>query len=96
MKKLDLDYIAQNGTATPETIRALQVAIYVACGGGLLGRLAAEQPADFYVDDRVGHLPYVKKEIMQAVSVLAALAGKVGFNPHNMPKMADFHNCGIW
>ena len=96
MKKLDLAYVEANGTATPEAIRALQVAVYTMCGGGLLGRSAAEQPADFYIDSRVGKLPYSKKEIVQAAGVLALLAAKVGYNSHNMPIMPTFHNCGIW
>lgn len=71
-----------------------QVAVYVMCGGGYLGRFAAEQPADFYIDMRVGRLPYPKRVIEKAVLRLALLAQEAGLNPHDMPKMPDFDNLG--
>jgi len=74
----------------------LQVAVYVMCGGGLLGHFAAEQPADFYIDDRVGRLPYPRKEIYQAVSVLKTLAEAHCLDPHKMPELPSFHACGIF
>jgi len=104
MRKLDFGRVAEyeldnaggeSGTADKE-IGALQVAIYVACGGGCIGRFGAEQPADFYIDDRVGRLPYRRKEIMQAVKVLETLAACNGYNPHKMPSMPHFHACGIF
>ena len=97
MLKLDMETVkACVGQQGPGQIAGLQTAVYVACGGGMLGRFAAEQPADFYIDDRVGRLPYRRKEILQAVEVLATLAQATGLDPHNMPKMPEFHNCGIW
>ena len=96
MLKLDMKEVAASELHLPDTIERLQVAVFVMCGGGFLGRLAAEQPADFYIDDRVVRLPYLRREIEQAVSVLATLAVKAGLDPHNMPKMGDWHACGIW
>lgn len=78
-----------------ETIGAHQVALYVMAGGGFLGRFAAEQPADFYIDDRVGRLPYSRDEITQATATLATIAEAHGLNPHDLPKMPTFHNFGI-
>jgi hypothetical protein len=79
----------------PQSIPAMQVAVYVMCGGSLLGRMAAEQPADFYIDSRCGRLPYGRREIMQAVQVLVLAAGANGLDPHNMPEMPRFHNMGV-
>jgi len=78
------------------TIEAMQVAVYVMCEDGMLGRLAACQPADFYIDKRVGRLPYPKRIIEQAVKVLAIIAEAKGLNAHNLPDMPMFHNCGIF
>ena len=79
-----------------ETIGAHQVALYVMCGGGLLGRFAAEQPADFYIDDRVGRLPYSRDEIYQAAATLVSIAEADELNPHDLPQMPKFHNFGIF
>ena len=79
-----------------ESIKAHQVAVFVMCGGGFLGKMAAEQPADFYIDDRVSGLPFSKKKIYQAVETLTTLAKENKLNPHDMPQMSRFHNCGIF
>ena len=94
--KLDMALVRESGQHTPERIAALQVAVFVAAGGGLLGRLAAEEPADFYVDARCGRLPYGRRELAQAVEVLATLAEKAGMDPHAMPPMPLFHNAGLF
>lgn len=72
------------------------VAVYVMCGGGMLGKFAAEQPADFYIDMRVGRLNYAARDIHQAVTVLHACAVAAGLNPHDMPAMPDFHSCWVF
>jgi len=74
----------------------MQIAVYVMCGGGFLGRMAAEQPADFYIDSRCGRLPYGRREIMQAVQVLVIAAVAHDFDPHHMPLMESFHNMGVF
>jgi hypothetical protein len=95
MEKVDYELIAKNGWG-PECVPRLQIAVYVMCGGGFLGRSAAEQPADFYLDDRVSRRPYKGAEILQAVKTLAAIAKASGMNPYHLPEMPNFHNCGIW
>lgn len=95
MFKLDFDAVKQSGWSK-ESVTPMQVAVYVMCGGGFLGRMAAEQPAYFYIDDRVGRLPYRKNEIEQAVKALAVIAEANGLDPHHLPEMPRFHNCGIF
>jgi len=56
MRHLNQEKVAQSGWGA-ESIPSMQVAVYVMCGGGFLGRFAAEKPMDFYIDDRVGCLP---------------------------------------
>lgn len=65
-------------------------------GGGILGKSAAEQPADFYVDARVSRRPYPLRQLYRAVKTLALLAEANGLNPHAMPAMPDFHNLGVF
>ena len=81
-------------------MKQLQIAVHVMCGGGMLGRFAAEQPADFYIDDRVGRLPYTRQQIYQSVAVLKMYAEILGFNPHRLDQdcrlVMDFHNCGVF
>lgn len=99
MRKLDQREVAEQATpyfANLESIRAHQVVVYVMCGGGLLGRSAAQQPIDFYIDDRCGRLPYSRREIVQAVATLATLAEAAGLDPRNLPRTPAFHNCGIF
>ena len=79
----------------PEIISLHQVAVYVMCGGGFLGSFAAEQPADFYIDDRVGRLPYGRTDIYRAVETLSKIAKARGFNPHNLPPMPLLHSFEI-
>lgn len=83
-------------------IGQLRTALFTMCGGGLLGRFAACQPKDFYIDLRVGKLPYKKRTIMQAVKVLLAYLEVAGIDQgacsRSLPDkgFADFHNCGLW
>ena len=77
-------------------IGTLQVVIYVAVGGGMIGRMYAEQPADAYIDTRVGKCPYTRKQIENMRQCLIAMAEVHGLNPHSMPRMPDFHNCGVF
>ena len=96
MKTLDMERVKeQSGFSGIEHLRLLQVAVYVMCGGGFLGKLASEQPADFYIDDRVGRLPYSKSAITQAVEVLRVHAEKEGLDTHNLAGVG-FHTCGTF
>jgi len=81
---------------TPEAIGHAQVVVYVMTGGGMLGKMAAEQPADFYIDARVGRLPYGRREIMKAVGTLKQLVVRAGLDPRALPRMPYLHNLGVF
>lgn len=95
MWKIDQKKVEESGW-TADSIPAMQIAIYVMCGGGHIGRLAAEQPNQFYIDDRVGKLPYPRRAIYQAVATLITIAKINGLNPSKLPKSPCFHNMGIF
>jgi len=95
MRRLNQEKVAQSGWDA-ESIPSMQVAVYVMCGGGFLGRFAAEQPMDFYIDDRVGGLPYSREEIYQAVETLKTIAIANGMDPRRLPPVPRFHNMGIF
>jgi len=80
----------------PEIIEAHQVCLFVMCGGGHMGRFAAENPADFYIDDRIGQLPFSRQEIQTAAATLATIAKAHGLNPHDLPPMPLLHSFGIF
>lgn len=92
-KVADLDLTYWKDKAS---IGAVQLAVYVMAGGGMLGRFAAEQPADFYIDDRVSKRPYPKRAIYRAVAVLTRMAQVAGLDPHQMPAMPRLHNLTIF
>jgi len=77
-------------------IGTMQTVLYVAVGGGMIGRLFAEQPADAYIDSRVGKRPYTRKQIENLRQVLCILAESKGLDPHSLPKMPDFHGSGVF
>jgi hypothetical protein len=95
MKQLNQERVAESGWGG-ETIPFMQVAVYVMCGGGFLGRFAAERPMDFYIDDRVGCLPYSREEIYQAIETLKTITAANGIDPHRLPALPGFHNMGIF
>lgn len=78
-----------------DDIRYLQVAIFVAAGGGFIGRMFAEKPAVAYIDTRVGRLPYSRTEIENMRMTLVAMAEAKGLDPRHLPKRPDFHSCGV-
>lgn len=67
-----------------------QVRVYAMCGNGFLGRFAAEQPKDFYIDDRVGRLPAKRLDIYREVKRLEVMIGE-----NDTPQMPTFHSCGV-
>jgi hypothetical protein len=79
----------------PEQVSKMQTAVFVMCGGGMLGGSAARQPADFYIDSRCGRLPYGKRQIMRAVEILAQTATLCGMDPHDL-EFDRFHNLGMF
>lgn len=93
---IDVEAIRATAPRWKDAIGIMQVAVYVMCGGGLIGKSAAEQPADFYIDDRASRRPYRKVQIYRAVRTLELLAQANGLDPRNMPAMPDFHNLGVF
>jgi hypothetical protein len=81
-----------------DEIKQLRTAVFVMCGGSLLGRMAASQPKEFYIDMRVGRLPYKRRTIEQAVKVLLAYLEVAGIDPRTLQDKgySDFHNCGVF
>ena len=67
-----------------EKLRMMQVRVYTMCGGGFLGNFVATQPGDFYIDDRVGKLPYKKKEIYLAVDHLRRMSEEATLDPKHL------------
>lgn len=63
----------------------LQVELYVMTGKGFLGYFFASQPADAYIDLRVGRLPYSRKEIRAIQKLLIEQARQDGLDPHALP-----------
>ena len=101
MMKLDYDEVRQaiqqkSAAQQHYEMANLQIVVYTMAGGGMLGRFAAEQPADFYIDSRVAKRPYPTKAIYQAVKVLSIYAEILGLKPNDLPRVLDFHNCGIF
>jgi hypothetical protein len=72
----------------------MQVAIYVMCGGGFLGRSFAEQPAGAYIDSSVGKRPYSVKKIEAARKALVEEVVKEGLDPNDLPVTPNFTNMG--
>jgi len=99
--KLDPEQVARRyeGWTRKQKLRELenlQVAVYVAAGGGMIGRMYAEQPADAYVDTRAGRRPYPMGTLENMVLVMVVLAKLLKLDPHALPLMPQFHNCGTF
>jgi hypothetical protein len=93
----DLRNIGEALAAHPEwDIGTLQVVIYVAAGGGWIGRHFALSPADAYIDSRVGELPYSRAEIEMFRKVLVKMAEVRGLDPYNLPELPNFHGCCVF
>lgn len=94
--KLNSEEIKKYAKEYNWNIEPLQIAIYVATGGGFLGKSYAERPKSAYIDARVGKLPYTRAEIENIKQTLIAIAEANGLDPYNLPPMPNFHNCGIF
>jgi len=95
MHELDWEIIKADAKSWRKFIPLTQLIVFVMCGGGAIGRFAAENPADFYIDARVPVLPYSKQEILQVVMFLKIVAETNGLDAHNM-RMPDFHAMGVF
>lgn len=79
-----------------ESIPQQQVKVYIMCSGGMLGRFAAEQPGEFYIDDRVPFVPSRRKKIEKEVGHLVSLMEAKGLDTkRGEVRMPWFHNCGL-
>ena len=96
--KLDMDRVRASfkGKKRHWKIGTLQTVVYVAAGGGMIGRMYAEQPADAYRDARAGRASYGAKDLENMRLMLVAMAEAYGLDPHNLPRVPDFHNCGVF
>lgn len=96
--KLDMGQVKQSfkGRKKQWNIGTLQVVAYVAAGGGMIGHMYAQQPADAYRDTRAGKAPYCSSDLENIRLTLVAMAEEYGLDPHNLPRMPDFHNCGVF
>ncbi len=94
--KLNQKIIAETASVWDKSIPFHQVAVFVMCGGGWIGKFAAEQPGKFYIDDREMDFPFLKRHIYEAVETLVTLAKENGLDPNKMPEMIRFHSCGIF
>jgi len=100
-KKLDPEQVAMRyeGWTRKQKLReleTLQVVVYVAAGGGMIGRMYAEQPSIAYVDIRAGQRPYPVKVLENMVVVMMVLAKLLKLDPQMLPPMPAFHNCGVF
>lgn len=68
-----------------ERLMIEQIILHTMLGGGMLGRDAMTNPATFYIDKRVGRLPYTRKAIQAQVTKLARLAVALEQDPKNLP-----------
>lgn len=59
-------------------LQAMQVAVYVMCGGGELGLLAATQPIGFWMDEENEITIYSAADVYAAVGMLAKAAKQEG------------------
>ncbi len=98
MRKLDMEQVRASfkGRRRRWKIGTLQVVAYVAAGGGMIGRMYAEQPADAYRDSRTGRAPYKARDLENIRQTLVAMAEAYGLDPHRLPRVPDFHNCGVF
>ena len=77
-------------------IGTLQVAIFVAVGGGLIGSMFAHNPKHAYIDLRAGWTPCNRNDIEKMRLTLMAMAEVKGLDPRRLPPMPEFHNCGVF
>ena len=92
---IDIDFSLENKQPTDKALEFLQVMVYVMVGGGMLGRFAMCQPADFYIDLRVGRLSYPQKDIFNVIEMIKAVADYLTKDPHNLPE-PNFYGCWVF
>ena len=91
---IDIDFKFYN-KPTMKELEHLQVMVYTMCGGGMLGDFAMRQPDDFYIDDRVGRLPYPQKDIFNVIEMIKAVCDYLKKNPRKL-STPDFYGCWVF
>jgi hypothetical protein len=94
--RLDIHQVQASDLFYEMELGNLQVAIYMACGGGWLGNIYAHSPGIATIDSSYGRLPYKRKEIEKMRLVLVAKAKHLNLDPNSLPKMPKLHNCGVF
>ena len=81
-----------------DTLLYHQVRVWGLLGPGwmFMYAFAAEQPADFYFDDRTGTTAFSKRHIEHEIAKFAKWAKDHHLNPKRLPPCPTFHNCGIF
>lgn len=90
MRKVNAEDFREWVIAHPEwELGTLQVALYVAVGGGSLGEEFAHHPASpsAYMDDRVNPRPYSRSKIEALRQCLITMAEARGLDPLSLPNM---------
>lgn len=82
--KMDLKATLTEDYAKQFNVKELQLVVITMIRYPMLGSFAVRQPADFYIDTRVGSLPYPRKLIYRAVNILQFVAKAHGLDPHNL------------
>lgn len=93
---LDIHHVQESALFYEMELGTLQVAIYMACGGGWLGNIYAHHPGVATIDSSDGSLPYKRKEIEKMRLVLVAKAKHLNIDPNSLPKMPKLHSCGAF
>ena len=93
---INIDFKFDNGNKpTIKELEHLQVMVYTMIGGGMLGQFAMTQPESFYIDLRVGRLPYSKKDIYNVIEMMKASCDYLGKNPNDLPA-PSFSGCWVF
>lgn len=95
MKILVRQMSVEDAARWKDAIPLMQAAVFTMAGGGLLGRFAATNPAEFYLDTRVSRRPYSATKILTACANLAQIAKLNGLDPRRLPD-PSFHNLGVF
>lgn len=94
---LDLVEVEESGTAEERlTVKQAQIHAMIGPDFMFVNGFACRRPADFYFDARTGPAKFPKKLITGRVAALANWAGRNGMDPHNLPALVAFHNCGVF
>ena len=80
----------------PRSLENIQIAIYVATGGGTIGSMYAHQPLVAYRDTRAGRSSYKDQDIERLRRWLILAAEVRGLDPRSLPEMPRLFHCEVW